>query len=137
MKPFNLDKEPKIKSGFTTPDNYFDDFTEKLMQQLPEREVKVVPLYKRATVWVSSIAAILVVALGVSIFFKMDTQTVAQPDATTLENYLVYQTDITPSDFIQGLDESDIKELEASIAVSDEAIENYFSNENYDIYINE
>ena len=31
MNEFKLDNEPKIKSGFITPNNYFDDFSEKVM----------------------------------------------------------------------------------------------------------
>lgn len=135
MKPFNIDKEPKIKSGFTTPDSYFDDFTEKTMQQLPEQEVKVVPLHRKMSVWISSVAAVLVISLGVSLLLKTNTK--SEPDATTIENYLVYQADILPNDFIQGLDKDAIEDLEASIAISDEAIENYLTNEDYDIYLNE
>jgi hypothetical protein len=36
MKAFKLENEPKIKSGFKTPDHYFEIF-QKLMHELPER----------------------------------------------------------------------------------------------------
>lgn len=134
MKPFNLDKEQKIKSGFTAPEGYFDAFTEKMMQQLPEKEVKVIPIYKRASVWISSVAAVLVIALGLTITLKNQAAEV-QPDSTAIENYLAYEADTY--EIIQELDQADINELEASIAVNNEAIENYFSNENYDVYLNE
>ena len=47
MKTFKLENEPKIKSGFKTPENYFDDFSEKVLQQVHQKEVKVIPFYKR------------------------------------------------------------------------------------------
>jgi hypothetical protein len=108
------------------------------MQGLPKQEPKVVPLYKRKPVWMSAVAAIFVIALGLSIVWKsnIDNATV-QPDDATIENYLAYQDDITQEDIIQGLNQQDIKELEASIPISDEAIENYLSTKDYDIYLNE
>ena len=33
MKEFKLDKEPKINSGFTTPEAYFDSFSESVLKQ--------------------------------------------------------------------------------------------------------
>lgn len=135
MEHFNLENRPKIKQGFKVPENYFDTFTDKLMQQLPEREVKVVPLFKRKPVWMTAVAAIFVIALTLGIFFQMNTETVVTDDTTAIENYLVYNTNLTSYDYIQMLDEQDIAELESSVTLSDEAIEDYLSTEN--IYINE
>ena len=47
MNNFELNKIPKIESGFKTPDYYFDSFSEKIMQQLPERNQKVIPLFSK------------------------------------------------------------------------------------------
>ena len=129
MKQFSLDNEPKIKPGFKAPDGYFDSFTERLMEQLPEREVKVMPLYRKVKAWVAGVAAVVVMALGLTVYFNSATR-VAQPDDTAIENYLVYQAGLNSYDLIQNLDETDIKELEQSVAVSDEAIEDYLYNEN-------
>ena len=137
MKPFKLDNEPKISAGFKIPEAYFDDFTEKVMQQLPRQEPKVVPLYKRKPVWISAVAAVFVIALGVSIIWKSNNNTTAMPDDATIANYLAYEDDITEEDIIEGLNLQDIKELEATITISDEAIENYLSTKDYDIYLNE
>ena len=41
MKPFKLDNEPKITSGFTMPEGYFDSFTDKVLTQLNKEEPKV------------------------------------------------------------------------------------------------
>ncbi|WP_431242471.1 hypothetical protein ACQ9BO_21940 [Flavobacterium sp. P21] len=52
MKAFKLENEPKIKSGFKTPEHYFDDLSAKVLQQINEKEVevKVIPFYKRKNV---------------------------------------------------------------------------------------
>jgi hypothetical protein len=128
MKPFNLDNEPKIKSGFTAPEGYFDSFTDRIMQQLPAQETPVIPLYRRAKVWLSGVAAVLVLALGLTVYFK--TGTTKQPDDSAIENYLVYQSGLNSYDLIQNLDQQDIKELEQSIAINDDAIADYLYEQN-------
>lgn len=136
MEHFNLESGPKIKPGFKTPDNYFEGFTDRLMQQLPVPEVKVVPLYMKRPVWMTAVAAVLVVMLTLGIFFTSGTAP-TQPDDADIENYLVYQSNINTYDLMQALDEQDIAELENSMALSDEAIEDYLKYENIDIDINE
>ena len=42
MKTIKIENEPKIKTGFTVPENYFEDFSAKMRQQLPEKEPKVI-----------------------------------------------------------------------------------------------
>lgn len=128
MKPFKLDSEPKIKSGFKAPDGYFDGFTDRLMQQLPEQETPVIPLYRRAKVWLSAVAAVLVLALGLTLYFRQSAT--KQPDDSAIENYLVYQSGLSTYDLIQNLNEQDIKELEQSIAINDDAIEDYLYEQN-------
>ncbi len=51
MKNFNLENEPKIETGFTIPENYFNDFSEKVMQQLPSEKPKVISLYQSNKNW--------------------------------------------------------------------------------------
>jgi len=132
MNDFKLNEEQKIKTGFTNPpDAYFDSFTDGMMQQLPEPEVKVVPLYKRKPVWLSAAAAFVTMFTG-GYFLVNNTAPATQPDATAIENYLVYQTNVTQYDMIDHLDTQDIQELEASITLNDEAVEDYLNQE--DIY---
>ncbi|KAF2518577.1 hypothetical protein E0W68_07405 [Flavobacterium salilacus subsp. salilacus] len=136
MKNFKLDNEPKINSGFKAPDDYFSTLTDIVLQKLPQQETKVIPLYRKKPVWLSA-AAIFMILIGGSLFFKLNTTT-AQPDSTAIENYLVYQSSISEYDLYQKLDADDIAELEQSIGVSNEAIEDYISTQNnYDIYLTE
>lgn len=137
MNDFKLNEEQKIKPGFTNPDNYFESFSDKLMQQLPKREVKVVPLYKRKPVWFSAAAGFVVMAtLGV--FYtntQQSTTTPALPDDAAVENYLMYQVNVNSYDLMQNLNQQDIDELEKSIAISDDAIKEYLATEDvYSLY---
>ena len=132
MNDFKLDKGQKISSGFTTPNDYFDNFTNAIMGQLPVREVKIVPLYKRKPVWLSAAAGFIVIA-GLSVLYTTDMA--SQPDDAAIENYLVYQANVNSYDLMQNLDQNDIDELEKSIVMNDEQIRDYLVDE--DVYINE
>jgi len=132
MNDFKLDKGQKISTGFTTPNDYFDNFTNAIMGQLPVREVKIVPLYKRKPVWLSAAAGFIVVA-GLSVLYTTDMA--SQPDDAAIENYLVYQANVNSYDLMQNLDQNDIDELEKSIVINDEQIRDYLVDE--DVYINE
>ena len=136
MNKFKLNEEHKIKTGLTAPpDAYFEHFTQRLMQQLPAPEVKVMPLYKRKPVWFSAAAGFVIILTGGYFLLNNDGTNTTQPDAAAIENYLVYQTNVTSYDMIDHLDSQDIKELEASIVVNDDAIKDYLSDE--DVYLYE
>jgi hypothetical protein len=132
MNDFKLDKGQKIATGFTIPNDYFDNFTYAIMDQLPVREVKIVPLYKRKPVWLSAAAGFIVIA-GLSVLYT--TNMASQPDDDAIENYLVYQANVNSYDLMQNLDQNDIDELEKSIVINDEQIRDYLVDE--DVYINE
>jgi hypothetical protein len=122
MKTFKLENEPKIESGFKTPENYFDDFSEKVLQQLNEKEVKVIPIYKRKkTIWVAA-AAVVAFALLVPVINNYKTNS-NDLDEATLENYLSYHSNISQYDLIQKLDDSDIEKLGNDVTLEDETLE--------------
>ncbi|MGV3459423.1 MAG: hypothetical protein ACO1N9_03095 [Flavobacterium sp.] len=136
MEQFKLDENNRIKQGFNPTDAYFEDFTERLMQELPARETRVIPLYKKARVWMSSAAAVLILALGLTFYFRSNSKT-AQPDASAIESYLAYNTNISSYDIIQQLDQQDIDELEQSLSlnnVNPDAIEQYLNDQNVNVY---
>jgi hypothetical protein len=132
MNDFKLDKGQKISTGFTIPNDYFDNFTNSVMCQLPVRGVKIVPLYKRKPVWLSAAAGFIVIA-GLSVLYT--TNMASQPDDAAIVNYLVYQANVNSYDLMQNLDQNDIDELEKSIVINDEQIRDYLVDE--DVYINE
>jgi hypothetical protein len=135
MKKFDLHNDPKIETGFKVPEHYFEDFEARLMQQLPEQEVKVISLWQRKSVWISSVAAVALLAFGLTFYFNYNPK--GSLDETTVENYLA--SNMTSYDLIQELDQNDIQELEKTVALNEEAIEHYLSeNENeINFYLNE
>lgn len=125
MKDFKLNEGEKITAGFgTPPDDYFARLADNIIVQLPEQKNKVIPLYRRRPVWLGAAAAFVVMAGTATFMFTNNTA--KHPDAAAIESYLVYDTNISAYDIGQHLDDADIKELEGSLAVSDEAIESYF-----------
>ena len=68
MANFNINStDEKVKHPFTVPDNYFDNFTESLLVQLPEKKYldtqKEVTLFHRAMPWLYMAAMVASVAL--------------------------------------------------------------------------
>ncbi|MDQ6470781.1 hypothetical protein RB619_09025 [Flavobacterium sp. LHD-80] len=137
MKAFKLENEPKIKSGFKTPEHYFDDFSAKVLQQINEKEVKVIPFYKRKNVISLAAAAVIVFALMIPIVNNYNA-TSKELDEATLETYLSYQSNFNQYDLIQNLDAKDIQKLNKNVAIEDETLEDILaSNPNIEHLISE
>lgn len=134
MKDFKLDKEPKINTGFEIPDNYFEQFEAKMMQQLPKENVKVVSLFHRKQLWISSIAAVLLVMIAIPVYFNMKEATTLE--TATLENYL--STEYSTYEIVDKLSNEDITALENDLSISDDAVEAYLlDTQNLDYYLNQ
>lgn len=126
MKTFKLENEPKIKSGFKTPENYFDDFSEKVLQRLDEKEVKVIPIYKRKKIISLAAAALIGFALIIPIANNYSTNS-ADLDEATLETYLSY-SNISQYDLIQNLNDNDIEKLGNNVNLEDETLEDLLAS---------
>ena len=140
MKPFDLENKNEIKSGFKVPENYFEQFEAKMMAQIPvEKETKVVSLFYRKQVWISSIAAVLLLAIAIPVYFNMANSN--NLDATTIEMYLSQQQGIGITELSKHLTDEDIVALEQNLSISEtnsDEVEAYLSEtENLDYYINE
>jgi len=128
MKTFKLENEPKMKTGFKTPDHYFDDFSIKVLQQINEtKEVKVIPLYKRKNVIAILAAAVVFIALMIPIVNNYNN-TSKELDEATLETYLSYQSNLNQYDLIKELDTKDIDKLGKSVALEQETLEDILSS---------
>jgi hypothetical protein len=135
MNEFKLENEPKIKSGFKAPENYFDDFSAKVIQRLPENEPKVIPLFSRKKTWMYAVAAILIIAVSIPICTTIIAQQNAL-DKTTIENYLTSQDAISDDELANLLDEDDIQKMKLNFNIEDKAIEDLLStNSNLEEYI--
>jgi hypothetical protein len=129
MKAFKLENESKIKSGFKTPDHYFDDLSARVLQQINEREteVKVIPIYKRKKVLSLAAAAAIVIAFSIPIVNNYNA-TSKELDEATLETYLSYQTNLNQYDLMKELDTKDIDKLNKSVALEQETLEDILSS---------
>ena len=140
MKQFDLENNKEIKSGFKVPENYFEQFEAKMMAQIPvEKETKVVSLFYRKQVWISAIAAVLLLAIAIPVYFNMVKEN--NLDAGTIEVYLSQQQGIGITELSKHLTDEDIAELENNLSINEansDAVEDYLSeSENLDYYINE
>lgn len=141
MKPFDLENKNEIKSGFKVPENYFEQFEAKMMAQIqPESETKIVSIFYRKQVWMSAIAAIVLLAIAIPVYFNMANNN-NNLDATTIEMYLSQQQGIGITELSKHLTDEDIVALEQNLSISEtnsDEVEAYLSEtENLDYYINE
>ena len=127
MKAFKLENEPKITTGFKTPDYYFDDFSAKVLQQINETEVKEIPLYKRKKVIAMLVAAVFVIGLMIPIINNYNN-TSKEFDEASLETYLSYQSNLNQYDLINQLDTKDIEGLNKNVALEQETLEDILSS---------
>lgn len=144
MKNFDLENNNKITTGFTVPEDYFEQFEAKMMQQISTqktavKEVKVVSLFYRKQVWMSSIAALILLAIAIPVYFNMAKEN--NIESHSIENYLANQQHLSENEIIEHLSEEDINALENSLITStneNDAIENYLSeSEHLDYILNE
>ena len=140
MKQFDLENNKEMKSGFKVPENYFEQFEAKMMEQISkEKETKVVSLFYRKQVWISSIAAVLLLAIAIPVYFNMAKENNLY--AGTIEVYLSQQQGIGITELSKHLTDEDIAELENNLSINEansDAVEDYLSeSENLDYYINE
>ena len=126
MKTFKLENEPKIESGFKTPDDYFDNFSIKMMEQLPASNPKVISIFQKRKNLFLMIAAVLVLALMIPSLNNWYTNK-QELDSTLLENYITYQSNVNQYDLINGLETEDIGKIKISMAIEDKTIEDVLS----------
>ena len=136
MKTFKLDNEPKMKSGFKIPENYFDTFPAKLMQQLPKEEPKTISLFSKRKTWIYAAVAVLVLALTIPIFYTNFYSPMSAIDEATLENYISYNTSVSDTDLVSFLDKEDIQKISIDLNLEDTTLENELTeNNNLEYYL--
>lgn len=128
MNTFNLENEPKIKSGFKAPYTYFETFSEQVMQKLPEKESKVILLFRKRKKLLFAAAAILILALILPVFNSISESNLKKLDENALENYFAYQSGISQYDLLSLLESEDIEKIKIDMPFEDEAIEDFLTN---------
>ena len=135
MKNFKLDDEPKITSGFTTPDGYFEEFSNKVLVQLPNEEPKIISIFGYRKTLYFAVAAILILMLCIPLFSIYSTQR-EEIDSASLENYIAYQANISDEEILNLLQQEDLDKIKLNFNVSDEEIEEVLNaNSNIEQYL--
>ncbi len=134
MKEFRLDNEPKITSGFKTPEGYFDDLSEKINANIPNSEPKVISIFQKRKTWMYGIAAVL--AISLSIVFYQQSQSTETLDADFLENYIARNTTVSEYDLLELLEKEDIEKIQIDLDIQDDILEEtMINNTNLEHYI--
>lgn len=132
MKDSNLE-DIKMNNGFKIPDGYFENFENKIMNQIENEEPKVISIFRRKYFYVASIAATILLVIG-GLFTNRNN--INSIDDTTLENYLV--TEVSSYDLIDKINLENIASADDVIEISNDNLENYLMNTpNLDYYLNE
>jgi hypothetical protein len=125
MKPFKLENEPRIKSGFKTPEGYHDSFSSIFLQNLPKEEatdnVKVISIFRKRKTIIMAIAAILVLAIMIPILYTSDAKN-NELDSVTIENYLAEESNMNQYELIGEIDPEN-NSIVNSTKLEDETLE--------------
>jgi hypothetical protein len=136
MKEFKLDNEPKITSGFTFPDTYFDDLESKVIERLREKETPIYSLFTKRKIALFAIAAVFIIALSIPLVNLMNVKTV-EVDDVVLENYLTQQADISDDDIAELLNEETINHIKIDVKIDNSELEDILiSNPEMEEYLN-
>lgn len=120
MKPFDIENNDKINSGFKVPEDYFELFEEKIMNQIEEKNVKVISIFRRKKTWLIAVAAVFIVGLFTNIYLSNSKIEIPKND-----DYLAFENTITNEDIIENLSDNDIIEIEKSLNIYDQETKNY------------
>ena len=121
MKAFRLDENPKIKTGFSTPDGYFDQFPAQMMQILGnQKKIKAIPLHSRRHSWIFAAAAVLVLSLSLPVINGLTDE--SKSGQSQIDDYLAYQN-FSDEDIVSLLETEDIAKIKIDYTLEDKAIE--------------
>jgi hypothetical protein len=133
MNDFKINSDHKIESGFKIPEDYFENFSEKVLVKINKPELTVVSIFYKRKTWVSSVAAVLVISLSVTLYTKIAVK--STEEKLTLENYITNQSEISQYDLVALLDSKDIEKIKIDLKLDDKKIEEDLTNsseiENY------
>ncbi len=134
MINFDENNSSKVKSGFTTPDNYFETFSNTILQKIKEDEKPVISLFSNKIRLVLAVAATLLIGLFVS-QFQFTSQNIPSED---IENYIAYSSSMNQYELVSMLEQDDIDNMTLDYNLeSDDIGEFLHHNSNIEILINE
>lgn len=134
MTHFDENSTDKIKSGFKTPDNYFNEFPQIVMQKIADEEKPVISLFTKQVKVIMAVAASLIIGVAVT-QVNFSSPTINSVD---IENYIAYNSNLTQYDLVNILEEDDINNMSIDYELKSEDITDFLENNpNIDLLINE
>ena len=127
MKTFKIDNKPKIETGFSTPENYFENFSSKVLLKINKDESKNISLYSKRKIFFYMAAAVLILGLMIPVYNYFDNP-LSKIDDESLENYIVYSSAISNDEFAYLLDNNSINKINIELKIEDKTIENELTN---------
>jgi preprotein translocase subunit SecF len=127
MNDFSIENNKKIKPGFKIPDNYFENFSENIMHQLPVKKTKSFTFFKYQNHWKYAVAAMLFISISIPLINNFNTKSEIADE--NIENYMTYNTNISEHDLASLLDETDIQQMKIDLKIEDKTIENELSED--------
>ena len=97
-----------------------------MLLKISKPEPKVVTLFYKRKTWISSVAAVLVISLSVTLYTKIAVK--SSEEKLTLENYITNQSEIGQYDLVALLDSKDIEKIKIDLKLDDEKIEEVLTN---------
>lgn len=129
MTNFRIDKKDKYKSGFTVPDNYFEEFQHKITVHLNENK-KVIPLKIQIKIyWYLAAAAIFVICLSIPIVNNQNNKPMVLSEIA-IENYIISQTNISNDDLLNVLNIDDIQNIIIDENIDEKTVEDALLQDN-------
>jgi hypothetical protein len=123
MEPkFKLPSQPKIATGFSVPEGYFEAFSEQILTRLPKEKSKVIPLNPTGKRWYFAAASLVVGLLSLSLYLNYQNRE-QELDAVTIENYLTYHAAVSEEDIVNLLDEKDLEKMKLDLNIADKDLE--------------
>ncbi|GAA4933478.1 hypothetical protein GCM10023314_02430 [Algibacter agarivorans] len=115
------------KTGFKVPDDYFESLDEHILDNnLSEKETKVIQLFcKRNLVYISSIAAAILLLFNLSIF--ENTPSFNTLDIETVENYILDEN-ISSYEIAALLSDEHEENIIIDYSIDEDNIEEYLLN---------
>lgn len=133
MKNFDIDKSPKISSGFNVPEDYFEQFSAKVLHEINQEEKPVISIYKRYRVLMAA-AAVLLIGLLLP-FTQTDSQEINQSD---IENYFAYNSNLSQYDLVRNLEENEIDNMTINYELNSDDVADFLGyNSNVEMLIND
>lgn len=126
MNDFKINSGSNIDSGFKIPEDYFENLSEKVLMKINQPEPKVISIFYRKKVWISSVAAVLVISFSITLYTKIAVK--SNEEKLTLENYISNQSEISQYDLVALLDTKDIEKIKIDLKLDDKKIEEILCN---------